>query len=405
MTDRPELPDLKYVSAADVYKRGVLAGRLRRQDGGVAFSYYPDYLTRGGPAVATTLPLGSEVTWRPGGAVPAFFAGLLPEGRRLTALRRRLKTSPDDDLTQLLAVAEDAIGDVQVVPEGAVPTPVEPLVSVASFDEVSFAGLFADEAGGRIDRVGLPGVQEKVSAGMIAFPVAARDRRYILKLDPPEYPHLVANEAFFLEAARDSGLSTVDAEVVTDRAGRQGLLVQRFDRVPANRVDLRAFEDGCQVLDLPPASKYQVTAERALAGLTAPARAPLVVGRALLQQVVFGYVSCNGDQHARNLGITTTATGEWMAAPAFDLPSSHPYGDNTLALSINGKHREDVGRTDLLSLAASVGLPERAAARVIDDVAERSQAWIDRLDQLPFDGRTIHRLRRAVTYRRDRLAP
>ena len=36
----------------------------------------------------------------------SLFAGLLPEGRRLGALRRAVKTSADDDLTLLLAVYE-----------------------------------------------------------------------------------------------------------------------------------------------------------------------------------------------------------------------------------------------------------------------------------------------------------
>ena len=43
---------------------------------------------------------------------------LLPEGRRLGALRRAVKTSADDELSLLLAVGADAIGDVQVVPSG-----------------------------------------------------------------------------------------------------------------------------------------------------------------------------------------------------------------------------------------------------------------------------------------------
>src|SRR5438552_2279477 len=53
------------------------------------------------PAVATTLPVTPEPLVRTGGAVPAYFAGLLPEGRRLGALRRAVKTSADDELSLL----------------------------------------------------------------------------------------------------------------------------------------------------------------------------------------------------------------------------------------------------------------------------------------------------------------
>ncbi len=52
------------------------------------------------------------------GALPPFFSGLLPAGRRLTALRSAVKTSADDELTLLLAVGADTIGDVQILPHG-----------------------------------------------------------------------------------------------------------------------------------------------------------------------------------------------------------------------------------------------------------------------------------------------
>lgn len=59
---------------------------------------------------------------------------------------------------------------------------------------------------------------------MINVPARRADREYILKLTPPELPHLVANEYFFLEAARRSGLSAVEADLVHDSTGPAGLL-------------------------------------------------------------------------------------------------------------------------------------------------------------------------------------
>ena len=38
-------------------------------------------------------------TIRPGGGLPPFFAGFLPEGRRLAVLRREVETAADDELT------------------------------------------------------------------------------------------------------------------------------------------------------------------------------------------------------------------------------------------------------------------------------------------------------------------
>jgi serine/threonine-protein kinase HipA len=123
-----------------------------------------------------------------------FFAGLLPEGRRLTALRRTVGTSADDEFSLLLAVGGDTIGDVQVVPAGDAPTAATNPVVIADFGNVVFADLFAQAIGQRPDRIALPGVQDKVSGQMLNMPVRDRSAGYILKLNPPEFPHLVENE-------------------------------------------------------------------------------------------------------------------------------------------------------------------------------------------------------------------
>lgn len=90
------------VRVAQVVKAGTPAATLTRTRDGVVFAYRDDYE---GPPVASTLPVTEEPVRRPAGAVPAYFSGLLPEGRRLSALRRAVKTSADDELSLLVAVA------------------------------------------------------------------------------------------------------------------------------------------------------------------------------------------------------------------------------------------------------------------------------------------------------------
>lgn len=74
--------------------------------------------------------------------------------------------------------------------------------------------------------------------------------------------------------------------------------------------------------------------------------------------------------HAKNLSVLATVEGEWQVSPAYDLPSTVPYGDTSLALSLQGRTR-GIGRRHLLAFADAVGLPERAAVRVLDDLIER----------------------------------
>jgi HipA N-terminal domain len=65
--------------AADVYKAGRLAATLTRSPHGTTFSYLTEYLSSGLSAVATTLPLADTPVHTAAGAVPPFFAGLLPK--------------------------------------------------------------------------------------------------------------------------------------------------------------------------------------------------------------------------------------------------------------------------------------------------------------------------------------
>jgi len=399
--------ELRRIEQATVLKQGRVAGSLTRRTDAIVFAYDEDYRATGGPPLATTLPVRAEsvVTHAPG-ALPPFFSGLLPEGRRLTALRSAAKTSADDELTLLLAVGGDAIGDVQVVPADTEEAEVEPRVTVSSWSEVRFADLLAASVGGatQIDRVAIPGVQEKVSARMINVPVARAHDRFMLKLDPPEFPHLVENEAFFLDAARRSGLDAADAEIVRDAEGAPGLLVRRFDRVldrDGRPVSL-AQEDGCQVLGRYPADKYRVSTEEVIGALATVCRARPVAALALLEQCAFAYLCCNGDAHAKNFSVRRLED-EWRVTPAYDVPSSYLYGDHTMALSLNGKSREDIGRRDFIEMGAVVGVRSRAVERALDELCANVDLWIDGLGALPFDSGLLQKLRRAIEYRRGRL--
>src|SRR5436190_11138500 len=80
------LERLRTVQRADVYKQDRRVATLARERDGTRFAYLPDAVAGGGPGVATALPVTAEAVMSPAGAVPPFFAGLLPEGRRLTSL-------------------------------------------------------------------------------------------------------------------------------------------------------------------------------------------------------------------------------------------------------------------------------------------------------------------------------
>jgi serine/threonine-protein kinase HipA len=357
---------------ADVYKAGVLAARLERHAGGTRFSYLPAYLVRGGPAVASSLPLTAEPVFSPAGAAPPYFTGLLPEGRRLNALRRSVKTSVDDELSLLIAAGANPVGDVQIVGHGEKLDPDEHAVRLDPKTPVDFDALLGDS--GLIDPVALAGVQDKLSAGMISMPVARAGRRFILKLNAPEFPHVVENEFVMFRYAARLRIPLSRVQLIRDVAGRPGLLVERFDRIPAadhrpaggpDAVLRLAVEDAAQVLGLYPADKYNVGYGQVCRALAAYCAAPLPALRNLAVQAAFAWLSGNGDLHAKNVSMVQQPSGEWSIAPVYDIPSTVVYGDRTLALTLDGK-RTGISRKHFLAWAAGLGLTERAAVQVLE---------------------------------------
>ena len=393
-----DLQKLKSVREADVYKSGVLAGALsRRSDGSVRFQYTEDYRAAAQRPVAFSLPFSVHSSETNNGALPAFFAGLLPEGHRLTVLKNAAKTSFDDELTLLLAVGSDVPGDVQVVPAGTLPVEPESLADTSHPEELDFAAL-----ANSVDLHGLPGVQNKASASMLTTPLAVRGMRYLLKLDPAENPHLVLNESAHLSAAKALKVHVVNSRVIQDKHNRDGLLVERFDRISRSnggwyRLPL---EDGTQVMGLSPASKYSVTSEEVSEALARQCFAPLVAKRNIYLQFVFAWVTGNGDLHAKNLSVLGDLDNNFQMAPMYDLPCTLLYGDDTLALSIAGKTKNLKAR-HWVAFADSLGLPPKAASAA-NQRALAAAASIN-LAELPFSGSPLRGTQRELRFRRSEL--
>lgn len=88
----------------------------------------------------------------------------------------------------------------------------------------------------------------------------------------------------------------------------------------------------------------------------------------------------------------------------YDVPSSYPYGDVTMAMSIGGRSGGDFGVADFVQLGTRLSVPERAVRRVLADLNDRAEAWLAELDTLPFGAGKIKKLRRVIAHRRKRIA-
>ncbi len=145
------------------------------------------------------------------------------------------------------------------------------------------------------------------------------------------------------------------------------MLIERFDRAYANNVLIRhSVEDATQVLGIYPADKYLVTAEQMSIALISHCQSKKVAARDIFRLFLFAWLTGNGDLHAKNASIINVE-GEWRIAPIYDVPSTLPFGDHNMALSLGGRDH-DLSRKSFLQFADTIELPVAAATRAIDEM-------------------------------------
>ena len=401
--------DLREVTDADVYVDDEAIASLSRARDDVVFNYTSRSSANDGPvrerSVAWSLLVtGDYPRTTTAGAVPPFFAGLLPEGVRLGVVLSSTKTSSDDHFTLLLAIGADTTGNIRVVPAGTTPPQRFPMFEPER--DRDFRAVFERLTGGiDADPRGLAGVQPKVSAATWSTPAKTAVGPAILKLNPPNgFPRLVENENFFMRMAAGCGLRVPKTWLLHDARDQSALLVSRFDRDNDVRI---AQEDACQVSDLYPSSKYRINTETAITVLAdACARgggSRSAAALELLKTVVFSWLIGNGDLHGKNLSIYAPG-GLWQPTPAYDLLTTQPYAgwNDPMALTLYGRANR-LTRSNFVEAATRIGVRERATSRMIDSVVEAAKEWPDRCEEIGFTERQTQLLTNLLRARIDTL--
>ncbi|HEY6881841.1 MAG TPA: HipA domain-containing protein [Polyangiales bacterium] len=400
MHHEPERPpslrmNARTTDVLTVFQGDLRAGELARTRHGARFTYAPEYLACAASGIAYKLPPRAEPYEVLGANLHPFFANLLPEGVRMHALVGALKTDADDLFSQLAASGVATIGDVVVARGERRPPARRAFATLDQLAHASFAELFADSLryeDGRGD-FAIAGVQPKLS-------VCDGGRASILKLPPPELPRLVENEAFFMHVAENAGMRVARTRVVHDRLGQAALLVERFDRTYDGA--WLHQEDACQLLDHYPADKYQPSlrdVSDALEVCTEPAHERLE----LLRMQTFSYLIANGDLHAKNVSVRRVGARVELT-PCYDLLSTLPYGDRSLALAIDGRD-DELTRAHLLSFGERIGLSRDAVATMIDVLCEHVSAASARVSEIGLPHKQTEQLQRLMRARLGALAP
>jgi len=399
-----------------VYLNSRLVGDLRKSStGAIDFQYHRSWLEREvALPVSLSLPLREDRYI--GKPVIAVFDNLLPDNDAIRrTLAQRVRAEGEDAYSLLSALGRDCIGALQFLPEGAEPGPAG-LVEGQEADEQHIAdilnGLGRAPLGVTSDeefRISIAGAQEKTALlrwkDRWHIPHRTTATTHILKPaigrleNGLDLSRSVENEHLCMRFIAALGLPVAETTMEEFR-GRSVLVVQRFDRqwTKDGRLLRLPQEDCCQALSVPPHSKYQSDGGpgmrqilELLKGSDDPEHDRLIFLKA---QLAFWLLAAP-DGHAKNFSVFLNPGGRFHLTPLYDVMSAQPNVDagqirlNNLKFAMAvGKNRHYVIDRILprhfLQTAASAGLSDDAAARVIEELArDVPAAWERARAQMP----------------------
>ncbi|WP_420625153.1 type II toxin-antitoxin system HipA family toxin [Candidatus Poriferisodalis sp.] len=329
----------------------VVAGRLDDHgSGAVTFAYGRSYLANP-DAIALylpDLPLRSGEIAPTSGTLPGCIADAAPDawGRRVIEYRLRASDTDLSELAYLLESGSDRAGALDFQASATEYTPRS--------GEGADLGQLAEAAQRVEDGQPLPPALERAllhgtSIGGARPKVALRDQRtgVIAKFTSSRdtYP-VVKAEYIAMELARRAGIDTARVEFAA-AAGRDVLLVRRFDRSPPRK--RRMMISALTILDLHDAhgiaGRYATYA--ALAdSIRARFGSPDATLRELFSRIVFNILVSNTDDHAKNHSAFWNGR-ELTLTPAYDIcPQQRTGGEahQAMAYGPNGERLSQAAR-------------------------------------------------------------
>src|SRR3990167_3885548 len=347
----------------NIYYNEIFAGRLEEQPSGrCVFTYDQSYLDGNQPAIAYTLPLGSQKYISERGLHP-FFDNLIAEGWFRNAQARALGIDPKNKFALLLGFGYDLAGAVSVID----PEPVQHY-DLDHSDEATLAALRG--------RGSLSGVQRKllmVKEGKGYRPVKANElSTHIAKLASGNLNQLLELEYLTTSVVRAflPADDIVEMELTTlDSINENGLIIPRFDRTSTGK-RLYHFEEFNQLLGHDSGDdKYEGDyAEMGQFILNTNNCIPAEAYRLFLRILVCLLVG-NTDAHFKNFAMFHTREGLRLT-PAYDLVASAIYPEyQSIALRVCGIRNLQLGKLEpkhIIKMADSFGINQHMIINAVE---------------------------------------
>ncbi|WP_314951963.1 type II toxin-antitoxin system HipA family toxin [Bradyrhizobium cosmicum] len=375
------------IQSLDISLNDLPVGTLVRTPGDYnAFNLLPDYRSMKNPPIFSLSLRSADGGLRRDpkpirGALPPFFANLLPEEKLREAMEKHHAASvrPGNDFDLLAALGTNLPGAVRALPSDGIPVPAGP------------------DAEGKKARFSLAGVQMKLSVmkntgkeGGITLAVDDEQGQYIAKFPSLTHIGLSENEFAILALAEALGMEVPARELVdkTDFAGipeefntmstGKVLLVRRFDRgADGGRVHM---EDFAQVFGRYPSEKYTGAAYHNIAAaLTSGVSFDSSIE--FVRRLALTAITGNGDMHLKNWSLLYPGDGRTPTlSPVYDVLSTIPYiPKDGLALGLAGeKSFKALTPERWRNFANRSRLPEGAVMTAVAEtaVAVQDKWWV-----------------------------
>ncbi|WP_345932489.1 HipA domain-containing protein [Tistrella bauzanensis] len=389
MARHPHAPDPHAsgrVESLDVFLKMIKIGTIIRTPGDfTAFSFDAAYRATGGSPVLSlsfrAATGGLRKDPKPlAGALPAFFANLLPEDKLRTAMERYHAgdVRPGNDFDLLAALGADLPGAVRVLPSGGPKAVRGTRIGTSPKARFSLAGV----------QMKLSVMKNTGKGGGLTVPLGNDQGQYIAKFPSTTFPGVSENEFVSLALAAAIGMDVPERELVEKadfegipeeldvRADGRILVIRRFDRdADGERTHI---EDFAQVFGVYPSRKYEGAACHDIAAALVAAVSP-AAALEFVRRLALAAVTGNGDMHLKNWSLIYPDDGSRPAlAPIYDVLSTVPYMPaDAMALSLGGERSfKALSAPRWKAFANRARLPEAAVMKaVVDTVALVNACW------------------------------
>ena len=234
-------------------------------------------------------------------------------------------------------------------------------------------------------RVTVPGVQTKLSLEIAQKTDSANKLtivglwgRFILKPPSNNWAELPANEHCTMMLAEAAGLETVPNGLIHLASGELAYITRRIDR--DDQGHKFAMEDMCQLTGRLTEDKYKGSHEQIAKAIKQYSANPIFDITRFYEQVLFCYLTGNGDMHLKNFSLFHDPVVGWKLAPGYDLLNtrlviSEEKDPEELALTIAGK-KSNFKAESFEHFGKAIGLNTKQIQNIRDGLISKRDNFI-----------------------------